>query len=103
MKSEARISLQETRHVANLSKLDFSEEELLELKGEMSRILDTVSALDNVPVEGLEASLAVGAYANRFRQDTVGTCMSRQAALQNAPATGDGSFEITRILSKIDE
>ena len=98
-----RISLDETRHVANLSKLAFSEEELLELKAEMSRILDTVSTLDNVPVDGLEATLAVGAYANRFRQDLIGECMSREAALQNAPATGDGSFEITRILSKIDE
>lgn len=101
--TKPRISLQETRHVANLSKLDFTEVELLELKEEMSRILDTVSSLDNVPVEGLEATLAVGAYANRFRQDTIGTCLSREAALQNAPATGEGSFEITRILSKIDE
>lgn len=98
----SKISLEETRHVANLSKLEYSEEELLELNGEMSRILDTVSKLDNVPVDGLEATLAVGAYANRFREDVPGDCMDREAALKNAPVARDGCFEITRIISKID-
>lgn len=101
--SDLRITLDETRHVANLSKLDYSEAELLELNQEMSRILDTVSKLDRVPVEGLEATLAVGAYANRFRDDVPGTCLDRDLALQNAPVARDGCFEITRILSKIDE
>ncbi len=102
MTSEHRISLDETRHVARLSKLDYSEAELKELNLEMSRILDTVSKLDNVPVEGLEATLAVGAYANRFREDQVGECLPREKALANAPSSRDGSFEIPRIISKIE-
>lgn len=101
--NESLISLQETRHVANLSKLAYSEDELVELNREMSRILETVSKLDNVPVDGLEATLAVGAYANRFREDVSGDCLERQKALANAPVSRDGSFEITRIISKIEE
>ena len=100
--NESRISLEETRHVANLSKLEYSEAELLELNKEMSRILDTVSKLDNVPVEGLEATLAVGAYANRFRADEAGQCLDRDLTLENAPVARDGCFEITRIISKIN-
>lgn len=96
------ITLDEIRHVANLSKLEYSEEELLELNGEMSRILETVTKLDNVPVDGLEATLAVGAYANRFREDVPGDCLDRELTLANAPAARDGCFEITRIISKID-
>jgi aspartyl-tRNA(Asn)/glutamyl-tRNA(Gln) amidotransferase subunit C len=96
------MSLEETRHVANLAKLEYSEEELVELTSEMSRILDTVSKLDNVPVDGLEATLAVGAYANRFRADEPGDCIDRDLALQNAPVARDGCFEITRILSPLD-
>jgi aspartyl-tRNA(Asn)/glutamyl-tRNA(Gln) amidotransferase subunit C len=99
---ESRISLEEVRHVANLSKLEYSEAELLELNGEMSRILDTVSKLDNVPVDGLEATLAVGAYANRYRADVPGECIGRSQALENAPVARNGCFEITRIMSKID-
>lgn len=99
---ESRISLEETRHVAKLSKLDYSEEELKVLNLEMGRILDTVSKLDNVPVDGLEATLAVGAYANRFREDTPTRSIDREKGLQNAPCARDGSFEITRILSKIE-
>jgi aspartyl-tRNA(Asn)/glutamyl-tRNA(Gln) amidotransferase subunit C len=101
--SKQRISITETQHVARLSKLEFSEAELTELNQEMSAILDTVSKLDNVPIEGLEATLAVGAYANRFREDCVDECLERGAALQNAPNARDGCFEITRIISKIDE
>ena len=101
-KSNSQISLEETRHVAGLSKLEYSEQELAELNGEMSRILETVSKLDNVPVDGLEATLAVGAYANRFREDP-GACLDRELALQNAPDARDGCFEITRIISKIED
>jgi aspartyl-tRNA(Asn)/glutamyl-tRNA(Gln) amidotransferase subunit C len=99
----SKISLEETRHVANLAKLEYSEKELSELNSEMSRILETVSKLDNVPVEGLEATLAVGAYANRFRDDVAGKCLDRDFALGNAPVSRDGCFEIPRILSKIDQ
>ena len=102
-KSNSQISLEETRHVAGLSKLEYSEQELAELNGEMSRILETVSKLDNVPVDGLEATLAVGAYANRFREDDPGACLDRELALQNAPDARDGCFEITRIISKIED
>lgn len=101
--AEARITLEETKHVAKLSKLDYSEAELLELQAEMSQILETVSKLDRVPVDGLEATLAVGAYANRFREDTPGPCLERDLVLKNAPSSRDGSFEITRIISKIEE
>ncbi len=103
MKKSSNISLEETRHVANLSKLEYTEVELAELNGEMSRILETVSKLDNVPVDGLEATLAVGAYANRFREDEPGACLDREMALQNAPDARDGCFEITRIISKIED
>lgn len=103
MKSEHSLSLEETRHVAKLSKLDYSETELSELNLEMSRILETVSKLDNVPTDGLEATLAVGAYANRFREDKSGERLPRESVLQNAPCQRDGCFEITRIISRIDE
>lgn len=100
MSSKTRISVEETRHVAGLSKLEFSEAELLEMNGELERILDTVSKMAQVPVEGLEATLAVGAYSNRFREDEPGPTLPREQALSNAPNERDGHFEITRILSK---
>lgn len=102
MSSEpAGISLEETRHVARLSKLEFTEAELQELNSEMGRILETVSAMASVPVEGLEATLAVGAYANRYREDEPAETLPREQALANAPRSRDGHFEITRILSKM--
>lgn len=100
MTSEAKISVEETRHVAKLSKLEFSESELLEMNREMEQILGTVSKMAEVPVEGLEATLAVGAYSNRFREDEIQETLPREQALSNAPALRDGHFEITRILSK---
>lgn len=97
--SDPRITLDETRHVASLSKLHFEEAELKTLNLEMERILETISKLARVPVEGLEATLNVGSYSNRFREDVVGETMSQEDALSNAPAQRDGHFEIVRILS----
>lgn len=101
--SERRISLEETRHVAGLSKLHFEQDELESLNAEMEAILETVSQLQRVPVDGLEATLSVGAYANRFREDKVSATMPSSEALANAPAQRDGCFEIVRILSKTQE
>ena len=69
----------------------------------MGLILDKVSNLEKVPIDGLEATLSVGAYANRFREDQIGECLPREHALQNAAAFRDGHFEIPRILSKTEE
>lgn len=103
MMSESRISLEETRHVARLSKLRYSEEELIELNQEMGLILDTVSNLERVPIDGLDATLSVGAYANRFREDQVGDCLDLESVLSNATSSRDGCFEIPRILAKTSE
>ena len=98
--SESHITLERARHVAALSKLHFEEHELQSLTSEMEAILQTVSKLESVPVEGLEATLSVGAYANRFREDEVTATLPAEEALANAPAQRDGCFEIVRILSK---
>ena len=100
MTSKTRITVEETRHVALLSKLEFSEPELLEINREMEQILGTVSKMSEVPVDGLEATLAVGAYSNRFREDQVAETLPREQALANAPKLRDGHFEIPRILSR---
>ena len=101
--SESRINLEQTRHVARLSKLRYSEDDLVKLNQEMGLILDTVSNLEKVPIEGLEATLSVGAYANRFREDQIGECLPIELALSNAGSSRDGCFEIPRILSKTNE
>lgn len=101
--SESRISLQETRHVAALAKLHFEDDELKSLNSEMEAILETVSRLQGVPVDGLEATLGVGSYANRFREDKAFPGMPQSLSLANAPAQRDGCFEIVRILSKTEE
>lgn len=101
--SENSLSLDETRHVAKLSMLEYSESELQELNLEMARILETVSKLERVPTDGLEATLAVGAYANRFREDVTAPGLSREDVLSNAPSQRDGCFEITRIISRLDD
>ena len=101
--SETHITLEQARHVASLSKLFFTEEQLQNLTAEMEAILGTVSKLSRVPVDGLEATLSVGAYANRFRTDEIRPSMPVEEALANAPSQRDGSFEIVRILSKKPE
>ncbi len=98
--SEPRISADEVRHVASLSRLNFSEEELVAMTSELDQILDTVSEMMTVPIEGLEATLGVGGTANRFREDVVAATLPRSEALSNAPCQRDGLFEIPRILSK---
>lgn len=90
--SNERVSPEEVSHVADLARVDLTEEELEAFTAQFGEILDAFETLDEVPdVEG-EADLD-----NVLRDDEVRESLSQEEALRNAPRTEDGHFEGPRV------
>jgi aspartyl-tRNA(Asn)/glutamyl-tRNA(Gln) amidotransferase subunit C len=81
-------------HVATLSRLSLSEEELALFESQLNRILeyfDRLKALDTDDVEPLSHPLGL---RNVFRPDEVAPSSPRDLALSNAPARTDNAYKV---------
>ena len=64
-----KISEEEVRHVANLSKLSFSDEETTEFATTLSKIVDMVELLNEVDTEGVPVTTTMADRKTVMRED----------------------------------
>jgi len=94
----ARVSRADVEHVATLSRLALTDDEIEQLTGELGAILDyaaEVSALDTADVPPTAHPLPL---VNVFRPDEPRPGLDRDEVLAEAPAAEDGQFRVPRIL-----
>jgi aspartyl-tRNA(Asn)/glutamyl-tRNA(Gln) amidotransferase subunit C len=97
----ARVSRADVEHVATLSRLALTDDEIEQLTGELGAILDyaaEVSALDTADVPPTAHPLPL---VNVFRLDEVIPGLDRDEVLGQAPATEDGQFRVPPILGEV--
>ena len=100
MSDRARVSRADVEHVATLSRLALTDDEIEQLTGELGAILDyaaEVSALDTADVPPTAHPLPL---ANVFRPDEPRPGLDRDEVLAQAPAAEDGQFRVPRILGE---
>ncbi|MGI6454794.1 MAG: Asp-tRNA(Asn)/Glu-tRNA(Gln) amidotransferase subunit GatC [bacterium] len=91
------ISRDEVKHIALLSRLELSEEEVDLYTRDIAEILDYVEKLKEVDITGVEpTSHAVPMY-NVMRRDEVQKHLSTEEALMNAPETEPPFFKVPRV------
>lgn len=93
-----RISLDDTRKVGELARLDLRAEDLPKIAEQLSAVLDYFAQLDAVPTEGIEPLAHVGDLSDVFRDDSVLPGLAREAALGNAPARDEAYFRVPPVL-----
>lgn len=81
-------------HVAKLSRLKLSDEEVERMTGELSHILDHVDRISQMDLEGVEPTTHVVALENVLRSDQPRPSLSRERALEPAPEPVDGAFRV---------
>jgi aspartyl-tRNA(Asn)/glutamyl-tRNA(Gln) amidotransferase subunit C len=94
----AKITIEEVEHVANLARLEFSEEEKKRLAEQLGRILDYIGQLNKLDTTQVEPTSHVIPVKNVVRPDVVKPSLTRDAALANAPSHVDGLFEVPKII-----
>jgi len=88
------IEREQVLHVAKLSRLRLSDEEVSRLEGELSSILDHVDRLAEIDIEGVEPTSHVVPLENVLRDDEPRPSLEREVALSQAPDPHDGAFRV---------
>jgi aspartyl-tRNA(Asn)/glutamyl-tRNA(Gln) amidotransferase subunit C len=84
--------------VAKLARLQLSGEELDRYGAQLGAILDYIAKLEKLDVAGLEPLAHAVDTSNVFRADEPRPCLSRDAALQNAPEKTGDFFIVPKII-----
>jgi len=85
------LSEDDIRKVAELARLSLSEQEVAELRPQLSKLIDYVAVLDEVETEDVEPMVHAVEQTNVFRDDVPADPLPRDMALANAPKT-DGKY-----------
>jgi aspartyl-tRNA(Asn)/glutamyl-tRNA(Gln) amidotransferase subunit C len=93
-----RLNEQQVRDVAKLSRLRLSDEEVHHFAGQLSRVLEYMSKLSELNLDGIEPLAHPIDMTNVLREDTEQAGLSVETALANAPAKMTPFFEVPKVL-----
>ena len=97
------ISRDEVAHLAKLSRLALSEEELKQFAAQIDEIVDSVSAVGKVKAEGVEPMSHPHSVHAPMREDVIVRTLTAEQALDQAPASEDDRFMVPQIPGGGDE
>lgn len=85
-------------YVAQLARLELTEEEERRMGLELGQVLEYVEKLKLLDVGGVEPMAHAAPRVNVMRPDETGVCLSSEEALGNAPAQSNGLFKVPKIV-----
>jgi len=93
-----KLTLEEVEHIAELARLQLTDEEMARYAEQLSEILDYAARLQSVDTSGISPTARVIRAGNVLREDETRPGLSRQELLDNAPETEKGQFRVPPIL-----
>lgn len=93
-----KISEEEVRHVAKLSKLAFSDEETAEFAGTLSKIVDMVELLNEVDTNGVAVTTTMADRKTVMREDVAEPGTDRELLFKNVPEKENNFIKVPAIL-----
>jgi aspartyl-tRNA(Asn)/glutamyl-tRNA(Gln) amidotransferase subunit C len=94
------LTRQEIAHLARLSRLAVSDEELDLFAGQLAVVLDAVARVGEAPVDDVAPTTHAVPMTNVMRPDVVRPSLPRDVVLAGAPAAEDDRFRVPRILGE---
>jgi aspartyl-tRNA(Asn)/glutamyl-tRNA(Gln) amidotransferase subunit C len=96
----AAISREEVAHLARLSRLAVTEQELDTFAGQLDVILQAVARVGEVTAADIPPTSHSVPLTNILREDVETPCLTQEQALSGAPDAEDGRFRVPRILEE---
>jgi aspartyl-tRNA(Asn)/glutamyl-tRNA(Gln) amidotransferase subunit C len=94
------LNRQEVAHLARLSRLTLSDEELDQFAPQLDEILSWVARVGEAASADVPATTTAVPRVNIFRPDVVRPSLDRDEVLAAAPAAEEGRFRVPRILDE---
>lgn len=96
----AAISREEVAHLARLSRLAVTDEELDRFAGQLDVILQSVARVGEVAADDIPPTSHSIPLTNVLREDVPAPCLTPEEALSGAPDVQDNRFRVPRILDE---
>ena len=93
-----KITRDDVTHVAELARIDLSDEAIDMFADQIGEILDYVDLLKQVPTDGVAATSHAITLTNAFREDKVSESADPEVSLANAPESEDGHFIVPKVI-----
>ena len=100
MTESSAITPAQVAHLASLSRIAMSEDELAALAGDLTTIVGNVARVNEVAGDDVPATSHPIALSNVLRPDEVGPTLTSEQALAAAPASADEKFLVPQILGE---
>ncbi|MGO3025120.1 Asp-tRNA(Asn)/Glu-tRNA(Gln) amidotransferase subunit GatC [Corynebacterium variabile] len=100
----SEISRDEVAHLARLSRLALTEEELIHFAEQIDGIVETVAAVQEVDTEGVaplsHPTQNVDGDVSIMREDVPESLLTAEQALDQAPKQAQDRYQVPRILGE---
>ncbi len=98
MSGSSKLTADEVRKVARLSRLALTDEQVERYRGQLSAILGYVQRLQQVDLAGVEPMAHVGEAVNRLDDDVPGPTLPTQALMKMAPDTMPPFIKVPKVI-----
>jgi len=92
------VSIKDVEHIAELARLEFTEEEKGKLTAQLNSILAYMEQLNTLDTSAIEPLSHVIELSNVFREDVVKPGLASDDALKNAPAKTERFFKVPKVI-----
>lgn len=92
------ITPEEVKHVANLARLEFNEEEIDQFTHQLGRILDYIGKLNELDTTDVPPTSHVLPIHNVSKEDAVKPSYDRVLVFATAPETEEGHFDVPKVI-----
>ena len=89
---------EEIEHIANLSMLNLSEEELVGYAKDMEQIVEFANKINEINTDTIEESAFALDAKNVFRKDEIRQSFDRNLLLSNAPSSSGEAYAIPNVM-----
>ncbi|MBN6202533.1 Asp-tRNA(Asn)/Glu-tRNA(Gln) amidotransferase subunit GatC [Staphylococcus saprophyticus] len=98
----AKVTREEVEHIANLARLQITEDETTEMQNTLESILNFANQIDTADTSEIEPTYHVLDLQNVLREDKAIEGIPQELALKNAKETKDGQFKVPSIMNEED-
>ncbi|MDA2976915.1 MAG: Asp-tRNA(Asn)/Glu-tRNA(Gln) amidotransferase subunit GatC [Actinomycetota bacterium] len=88
------------RHLASLSRILVTDDEVEKLAGELGVIVDSVATVNKVVSDDVVPTSHPIPMSNVFREDEVAPSLTQEQALSGAADSAEGRFKVAAILDE---
>jgi aspartyl-tRNA(Asn)/glutamyl-tRNA(Gln) amidotransferase subunit C len=93
-----KLSREQVIDIADLAKLDLTEQEIEQYADQLSAVLDYASRLEQLNTDDIPPTASVLPLQNVMREDVVRPSLPREQVIANAPAALEGQFRVDAVL-----